>query len=49
MKPPWGTRTWGGSQGSASMLGATLGFEMQPLRGKSEMSKPFKAVLKVKN
>jgi hypothetical protein len=30
MKPRWGTRTWVGSQGSASMLGATLGFELQP-------------------
>ena len=41
MKPRWGTRTLVGSQGSASMLGATLGFELQPLRGKAEGAKTF--------
>ena len=35
MKPRWGTRALVGSQGSASMLGATLGFELEPLRGKA--------------
>ena len=36
MKPLWGTRTLADPQGSASKLGATLGFEMKPLRGKVE-------------
>ena len=36
MKPLQGTRTLAGPQGSASKLGATLGFGLQPLRGKAE-------------
>ena len=43
MKPRWGMRALFGSQGSASMLGATLGFELEPLRGKAEAAKIFMA------
>jgi len=33
MKPRWGTKALTGPQGSASKLGATLGFGLQPLWG----------------
>ena len=43
MKPRWGTRILVGSRGSTSMLGATPGFELQPLWGKAEGAKTFTA------
>ena len=41
MKPRWGTKALTGPQGSASKLGATLGFGLQPLWGKAQGAKDF--------